>query len=219
LSTSVVSRALFIVFEGVDGSGTTTQSELLVQHTLAMGHPALYVREPGGTSIGERIRDLVLDPAEEEMTDVTELLLYAASRSQHVEQVIRPALAEGKPVISDRYADSTLAYQGYGRGLDLAVVGMVNELAIAGCSPDMTVYLDLSTEEAAMRRSRRAGASDRLEEAGEELQERVRQGYRQISEQHPESSLLLDATTGVQQQSDFIRKELARRWPSFPFKR
>ena len=214
-----MSRALFIVFEGVDGSGTTTQSQLLVQYILGLGHPALHAREPGGTSVGERIRDLVLDPAEEQMTVVTELLLYAASRSQHVHQVIRPALAKGNPVVSDRYADSSLAYQGYGRGLDLAVVRMVNELATGGCSPDMTVYLDLPTEEAAMRRSRRAGASDRVERAGEELQERVRQGYRQISEEHPESSLLLDAAMGARQQSDFIRKELARRWPSFPFKR
>lgn len=213
-----MSRALFIAFEGVDGSGTTTQSQRLVQHILGLGHPALHAREPGGTSIGERIRNLVLDPAEEQMTDVTELLLYAASRSQHVDQVIRPALAQGRPVISDRYADSSLAYQGYGRGLDLAVVRMVNELATGGCSPDMTVYLDLPAEEAAIRRSRRAGASDRMERAGDELQERVRQGYRQISEEHPQSSLLIDAAMGAQQQSDIIRKELCRRWPSFPFK-
>jgi len=213
-----LASALFIVFEGVDGSGTTTQSQLLFQHIRELGHAALLAREPGGTSIGERIRNLVLDPNEEQMTDVTELLLYAASRSQHVEQIIRPALAAGQPVVCDRYADSSLAYQGYGRGLDLALVGLVNKLATGDCLPDMTVYLDLPVKAAAARRSGRVGDADRVERAGEELQERVKQGYRQISEQRPGSSLLVDAAKDVQRQSDFIRAELDRRWPSFPFK-
>ena len=213
-----MASALFIVFEGVDGSGTTTQSQLLFQQIQASGYPALLAREPGGTSIGERIRNLVLDPREEQMTDITELLLYAASRSQHVHQIIRPALATGKPVICDRYADSSLAYQGYGRGLDLAAVGMVNRLATGGCLPDMTVYLDLPMEEAATRRSRRAGDCDRVESAGQELQERAQQGYRKISEEHPGTSLLVDAAKDAQQQADLIRAELDRRWPSFPFK-
>ena len=152
------------------------------------------------------------------MTDVTELLLYAASRCQHVDQIIRPALAAGQPVVCDRYADSSLAYQGYGRGLDLALVGLVNKLATGDCMPDMTVYLDLPVKAAVARRSGRAGDTDRVERAGEELQERVKQGYRQISEQRPGSSLLVDAAKDVQQQSDFIRAELDRRWPSFPFK-
>ena len=209
--------ALFIVFEGVDGSGTTTQSQLLFEHIREMGHHALLAREPGGTSIGERIRDLVLDPREEQMADVTELLLYAASRSQLVQQSIRPALAIGTPVIGDRYADSSLAYQGYGRGLDVGVVSMINRLVTAGCLPDMTVYLDLPVDEATARRTSRAGDTDRMEEAGEELQQRVQRGYRKISQEHPRS-LLVDATMSAQQQSDLIRSELDRRWPSFPFK-
>src|SRR5215216_5559006 len=156
-------RGLFVTFEGIDRSGKTTQAGLLVD---ALGDAALGVREPGGTPAGERLRDLLKD-GEMELAPETEALLFAAARSELVANVILPALDTGKVVVSDRFLDSSLAYQGGARGLGIEDVERVNHFATRGLKPDITFLLDLSPEDAAAR----AGESDRFEEEGEGLQE------------------------------------------------
>ena len=211
-------RALFIVFEGIDGSGTTTQCDLLASYIQEdLGVQVVQTREPGGTPLAEKIRGLVLDPKAGEMHFSTELFLYAASRSQHVEELIKPALRAGRPVICDRFTDSTLAYQGYGRGLEITYITQVNGMAAAGCLPDLTIYLDLPVEVARERRRQRASRPDRLEAAGEELQRRVCRGYKEIACQKPGKSLMLDATRGVGELAVEVRDKLSARWPGFPF--
>jgi dTMP kinase len=211
-------RALFIVFEGIDGSGTTTQSDLLARYIEEdLGTQVIQTREPGGTPLAEKIRGLVLEPDTREMHFITELFLYAASRSQHVEELIKPALQAGKPVICDRYTDSTLAYQGYGRGLDFGQISEVNSMATGGCKPDLTVYLDIPVEVAKQRRQKRASRPDRLESAGDDLQERVCRGYREVASKNPGPSLMLDATKSARELAAEVRNELRIRWPGFPF--
>ena len=214
-----VSRSLFVVFEGIDGSGTTTQCDLLASWVeTELGHPVVRTREPGGTPLGEAIRGLVLDPARGPVSDLAELFLYAAGRAQHSALLIAPALAAGKLVASDRYADSTMAYQGYGRGLDRAMVATVNRAAVDNCTPDATVYLDLPVELARDRRQRRGGRPDRLEAAGDELQERVRQGYLEIARANPNAPILLDGSMNPDHLAQRIRAELRSWWPQFPLK-
>ena len=210
-----MSQGKFIVFEGIDGSGTTTQCKLLASYFREVGISFIHTREPGGTPAAEKMRNLVLDPALGDIAFRAELFLYAASRSQHVEELIRPALGRGDMVICDRYIASSLAYQGHGRGLDLDVIRQVNELAVVGCMPDLTVYLDLPQEVARQRRDQRGGAQDRLEQAGERLQEKVAQGYRQIAKEDP-SAMVFDACLEKDQLAKNIREALRIRWPWFP---
>lgn len=212
-----MARPLFIVFEGIDGSGTTTQSQMLASHVAQLGYPVVHTREPGGTPLAERIRRLVLDRGSEDVHHLAELLLYAASRAQHVGEVIAPSLQAGTPVICDRYVASTLAYQGYGRQLDLQVVLQVNAIAAGGCLPDATVYLDLPVAAAIARRRTRGLPEDRLEAAGAAFQERVLAGYRQLVAQDPDTTVVLDGGIGRNDLAQMIRQELTQRWPRFPF--
>ena len=214
-----VSRSLFIVFEGIDGSGTTTQCDLLAAYVRAeLGHPVVRTREPGGTPLGEAIRALVLDPSGGPVGHAAELFLYAAARAQHASGLIAPALGAGRLVVCDRYADSTMAYQGYGRGLDREMVATVNCAAVGGCTPDATIYLDLPVDAARERRERRGKSPDRLEAAGDELQERVRRGYLEIARQNPSAPIQLDGSLGPHDLEQRIRSELRARWPAFPLK-
>ncbi|MDE2733024.1 MAG: dTMP kinase [Gemmatimonadota bacterium] len=227
-SPAVVSRGHFIVFEGVDGSGTTTQSRLLASHLREAGLPVILTREPGGTPIGERIRRLVLDKKQEAISHVAELLLYGADRAQHVEEVIQPSLDQGKVVICDRYTASSLAYQGYGRGLNLKMVEQVNSLAVGECLPELTVYLDLPVEVTWARIDRQGDlfrqgdsfsprAEDRLEEAGgEQLQRKVAEGYKKIAKKYHQTSLVFDAQLGIDQLAKEIRNALRERLQWFP---
>ncbi len=208
---------LFVVFEGPDGSGTSTQCQILCDRLRSQGHEIVQTREPGGTEAGERIRSLVLDRRLENLDDVAELLLYAASRRQHLHQLIEPTLAAGKPVISDRYAASSLAYQGAGRGLGPELVSVVNELATRGREPDATVFLDLPLRQAGQRRINRGGRADRIEAAGNTLQKRVSLAYRQLAKRDPDRSLLLDASPGVEEVAACIERDLASRFPTFPY--
>jgi dTMP kinase len=212
-----LARPLFIVFEGIDGSGTTTQSQMLASHVAQLGYPVVHTREPGGTPLAERIRRLVLDRGSEGVHPLAELLLYAASRAQHVGEVIAPSLQAGTPVICDRYVASTLAYQGYGRQLDLQVVLQVNAIAARGCLPDATVYLDLPVAAAMARQRTRGLPEDRLEAAGVAFQERVLAGYRQLVAQDPDTTVVLDGGIGRNDLAQTIRQELTQRWPRFPF--
>ncbi len=210
---------LFIVFEGVDGAGTTTQCQHLCDRIRAAGHCLVQTREPGGTSAGERIRQLVLDPELAALDDIAELLLYAASRRQHVAELIKPALKSNKPVISDRYAQSSVAYQGIARGLGQELVDSVNHIATGGLVPDLTLILDLDTDIALQRRqSRSPEPLDRLEAEGLAFQQAVRQAFRDLADGDPHGSVLLAADVPIEDLAGHVYDTLLTRFPQFPFK-
>jgi dTMP kinase len=172
---------MFITFEGPDGSGKTTQITMLVEHLRRMGHTIYHTREPGGTLIGDQIRDVLHDLNNEGMDPHTEILLYAASRAQLVAQELRPRLEAGEIVICDRYADSTLAYQGYGHGLDLDTLRTILSFATGGLTPDLTIYLDITPEEGLQRRQHAAEHDgeewNRMDALSLAFHRRVREGY------------------------------------------
>jgi dTMP kinase len=178
-------RGLFVTFEGIDRSGKTTQAGLLCD---ALGNEALGVREPGGTEAGERVRELLKDPTVP-LSPEAEALLFAAARSELVAQVIQPALEAGKVVVSDRFLDSSLAYQGGARGLGIEDVARVNEFAVRGLKPDLTFLLELSPGDAASR----SGESDRFEDEGAGLQEAVGDAYEELVQADPERWRRVDA--------------------------
>ena len=180
----------FITFEGMEGCGKSTQAKLLAQ---AIGPDAVLTQEPGGTAIGRAIRQLLLDPANRAMSAEAEVLLFFADRAQHVAEVIRPALAAGKIVISTRYVDTSLAYQGYGRGLDLDRIRSVAVLATGGLRPDLTLFFDLPLEIGLARVVRRGGR-DRLESEVREFHERVRNGYLELAAAEPDRWIRIDAS-------------------------
>lgn len=165
---------MFISFEGCEGVGKSTQLKLLKNYLDSTGQDAVYVREPGSTEISEQIRKVILNPQNTEMADMTEALLYASSRAQLVRQVIKPALKEGKLVICDRYVDSSVAYQGYGRGLGADIIKQINAPAIDGCLPDVTIFLDLRPSES-WRTFRMP--DDRLEQESVEFFNKVYDGF------------------------------------------
>lgn len=184
---------LFITIEGIDGAGKTTQARLLVEWLRGLGRQVCATREPGGTSAGERIRDLLLSrewiiPAE------AELFLYLADRSIHVSQVVRPALTAGDVVVCERYTDSTLAYQGYGRELDLGFLCQLNETATGGLVPDLTLVLDLPVNMVRLDE----GRLDRLESEGRGFLARVAAGFRGLAEKEPARVKLIDGSGEVQ---------------------
>ncbi|MDI6710762.1 MAG: dTMP kinase [Thermoanaerobacterales bacterium] len=185
----------FIVFEGVDGAGKSTQVSLAAEALRGRGREVLVTREPGGTRLGEAVRRLLLDVKNAEMTGETEALLYAAARAQCVREVIAPALRRGTVVLCDRFADSTLAYQGYGRGLDLELLRRINDLATGGLYPALTVVLDLPVDEARLRLA--DGRRDRLEREAADFHERVRAGYLALAAAAPDTYLVLEADLPV----------------------
>lgn len=201
------SRGLFITVEGIDGCGKSTQARLIAATLEAAGHDVLRLREPGGVKISEQIRAILLDPANAEMGDVCELLLYEAARAQLVHQVIRPALAAGKTVVCDRFYDSTTAYQAFADGLDRNMVSQANELAVDGCRPDLTLVFDLPVEDALRRRSGRE-AEDRLELKGMEFQERVAAGFRAVAADEPDRAKLIDAGGSIAEVFSGVAAEL-----------
>ena len=201
------SRGLFITVEGIDGCGKSTQATLIAAALEAAGHDVLRLREPGGVKISEQIRAILLDPANAEMGDVCELLLYEAARAQLVHQVIRPAPAAGKTVICDRFYDSTTAYQAFADGLDRGMVSQANELAVDGCRPDLTLVFDLPVEDALRRRSGRE-AEDRLELKGLEFQERVAAGFRAVAADEPDRVKLIDAGGSIAEVFSGVAAEL-----------
>jgi dTMP kinase len=190
---------VLVTFEGIDRSGKTTQARLLAE---ALGPDALLVREPGGTPAAERIRALVKDP-EVELLPITETLLFGAARSELVARVIRPALADGKVVICDRYVDSTVAYQGGARGLGIDEVEELNRWLTEGLEPDLTFLLDLPPDEARAR----PGERDRFEDEGEELQRAVAVAYEELAERHAGRYVRIDAARPVE---DVHREVLAQ---------
>lgn len=178
-------KGLFIVMEGPDGSGKTTQINLLKEYLEEAGYECLITREPGGTVIGEEIRQLILNPEHKEMSPVTEMLLYAASRAQLVHEVIGPALEEGKIVISDRFVDSSIIYQGIARKLGISTVSAVNAPGIGIYRPDGIFFIDLSEAEG-LRRKKEQKNLDRMEQEGIDFHHMVSEGYRKVLSGRPE---------------------------------
>ncbi len=185
----------FITVEGIDGCGKSTQARLLAEALGRAGYDVLMLREPGGVAISEKIRALLLDPANAEMSDTCELLLYEAARAQLVHEVIAPALAAGRMVVCDRFYDSTTAYQGYAGGVPLDVVARANALAVGACAPDLTLVFDIDPAVAARRRAARD--EDRMEAKGLAYQHRVAEGFRAIAASDPARVHLIDAARDV----------------------
>lgn len=186
-------KGALITFEGIEGCGKSTQTHLLSRHLEAEGHEIVKTREPGGTPIAEVIRKILLDPANDAMDPLTELLLYEAARAQHVNELIRPAIEAGAVVICDRFFDSTTAYQGAGRRLPEIDIEKLHQMATGGLSPDITILLDLPVEEG-LKRAANATPLDRIEREAVEFHERVRQGFLSLAERHSERVRTLDAT-------------------------
>ncbi|NWF70486.1 MAG: dTMP kinase [Chloroflexi bacterium] len=192
---------MFITFEGIDGSGKTTQAQRLAAHLRAQGHDVLLTREPGGTFIGDQIREVLLKKSSEDaMHPRTELLLFCASRAQLVEEVLRPHLRRGGIVICDRYTDSTLAYQGYGHGLPLDTLKVILDFATGHLRPDMTFYFDITPQDA-LRRKRQASLFgeewNRLDDMESQFYKRVYDGYRHLYSAEPKRWLRLDALGSI----------------------
>jgi dTMP kinase len=177
-------KGIFISFEGTDGTGKSTQARLLSEWLSKKGKRVVLTREPGGGPLAEKIRSLLLDP-KLRMDGLTELFLYEAARCDHVERVVRPALAAGKWVICDRYADATLAYQGVARGLSLKNIRKLNDIATGGIFPKLTLWLDLPAAHGFARAGARSTGHDRIEKEGLRFQEKVRRGYAMIARKEP----------------------------------
>jgi dTMP kinase len=208
-----MSGGLFITFEGIDGCGKSTQLQLLAQRLQAQGVEAVVTREPGGTPFAEKIRQLVMMPQAEEVSDHCEVLLYLAARAQHVQQVIAPALDAGRIVLCDRFQEATFAYQGFGRGVNLERLAQLNSFATGGISPHRTFVFDVSVEVARGRLHKTGKAPDRLEQNGDSFFTTIRQGYLTMAQQHPERIELLAASVSIEQLAEQVwqRVESLRR--------
>ncbi len=198
---------LFITMEGPDGSGKSTQIALLKQYLEKKGYETVLSREPGGTAISEKIRDVILDRENAEMGYRTEALLYAAARAQLVEEVILPALDAGKAVICDRFVDSSAVYQGIGRSLGIEEVYRINEYAIRGIMPDVTFLLDLDAAEG-LRRKRNQAELDRMESESQAFHEAVAEGYRMLARKYPDRIKRIDGSASIAEIHEQIIREL-----------
>jgi dTMP kinase len=197
-------NGIFITFEGPDGSGKTTQLKKVAQELQKLGHDVLVTREPGGTAISDKIRSIILDPVNEEMVDQAEVLLYAASRAQHVHELILPALKAGRIVLCDRFIDASVAYQSYGLGVDIEMVKNISKYASSGLQATRTYMMDVPVEVSLERLNQRAGATeftqqlDRIEQKNVDYHSRVRAGFHQIASDHPDRVIMIDANRDVE---------------------
>ena len=196
---------MFITLEGPEGSGKTTQAHLLAEYLKDKEVDLILSREPGGTSIGDKIRDILHDPTNTEMFPWAEVLLYSASRAQLVAQIIRPALEAGKVVVCDRYADSTMAYQGYGRGLDLAALREITHLATGDLTPDLTLFIDIQPEQGLQRRLSGGDEWNRLDQETLEFHRRVRSGYLELISMAPERWVTVDGSPSIDEVHQAVR--------------
>jgi dTMP kinase len=209
-------KGTFITFEGIEGSGKSTQIALLADYLTARGVRHVLTREPGGTLIGDQIRKILLDPANGALDPAAELLLYAASRAQHLREIIIPALAGGASVLCDRFSDATLAYQGYGRGLDIEMIRELDRIVTAGMRPDLTLLFDIEAASGIARargrnNSRGLEAEARFENEELAFHERVRQGYLALVAQEPERIQVVDASSSAEAIQAEVRKIVDKR--------
>lgn len=202
---------MFITFEGPDGSGKSTQIKLLAERLTAAGYKLLLTREPGGTEIGEQIRHVLHDLKNQAMQPRAELLLYSAARAQLAGEVIKPHLAAGGIVLSDRFYDSTLAYQGYGHGLNLDALRQITAFATHGLTPDLTLLFDIDVETGLQRRKRNATEWNRLDDYALAFHERVRAGYAELMTLEPQRWVRLDATQDVERLQQAVWKVVSER--------
>ena len=206
----------FITFEGGDGTGKSTQLQALERHLTGRGKSCLVTREPGGTSLGKVIRQVLLEVGKQPLASPTELFLYLADRAQHIHEVVAPALAQGKIVLCDRHTDSTLAYQGYGRGIDVALLRRLNEMASGGIKPDLTFLFDCPVEIALSRTATRqfstaaAHREDRFEREELEFHERVRAGFLELAGAEPSRFRIIDASRSVAETAGEIKTIIDR---------
>jgi len=201
---------MFITFEGPDGSGKTTQISLLADFLRRQGYSVITTREPGGTEIGDQIRSCLHDVRNANMTPTAEILLYSASRAQLVQETILPALQGGAFVICDRFADSTIAYQGYGRGLDLEALTYITRFATGDLRPDLTFLLDMDVEAGINRRAVGGDEMNRMDLQEASFHRRVRQGYLQLVAEQPARWVVVDADRAVDDVQATIRREMHR---------
>lgn len=204
-------EGIFITMEGPDGSGKTTQIELLKKYLESKGYDIVITREPGGTAISEAIREIILNPDYKEMSHMTELLLYAAARAQLVNQVIKPALEDGKAVICDRFVESSAVYQGIGRGLGVETVYEVNSYALGDVKPKLTIFMDLDAEEG-IKRKKNQTELDRMEMEDLSFHKRVVEGYRQLADLYPERIVPISATLPIEEIHSMIVEEVKTRF-------
>lgn len=200
-------EGLFIVIEGPDACGKTTQIEKLKEYFGELDKEIILTREPGGTDISEKIRNLILDPKNESMADETEALLYAASRAQHYIEKIKPALDEGKVVICDRFVHSSLVYQGYARGLGIERVKAINDFALSGYLPDLILYFDIDYETACKRLENR-GQLDRLERAGESFHRAIYKGYGEVFSKYNQNVRVIDSSQDIDDVFRDVKREI-----------
>lgn len=193
-------KGLFITFEGADGCGKTTQLMLLAKYLKSKGEDVIVTREPGARGLGEKIREILLN-YDGEVSSQAEAFLFLADRAQHIDVIVNPAVEKGKIVLCDRHTDSSVAYQGYGRGLDIERINMLNNIATGGRKPDLTLVFDIDVETSM---SRVGSQKDRMENAGMEFFNRVKEGYLNIAKQEPERVKVLDATKSI----DDIHKDV-----------
>lgn len=204
---------MFITFEGIEGCGKTTQVKRFTKYLNENGIPSINTLEPGGTDIGQGIRRILLDTNNTNLFPLTELILYAADRSQHVSEVIKPGLDQGKWVICDRYLDATIAYQGFGRGLDMEIINILNSKATGGLSPDITILMDCPEDigiKRALERNKDSLQEDqgRFEKEKMEFHQRVRQGYLTLAEENEDRYIVIDAAKAVDEVEKDIIKAL-----------
>jgi dTMP kinase len=206
----------FITFEGGDGSGKTTQLKALESYLAARGKSCLSTREPGGTSLGEHIRQVLLEVGQQPITSATELFLYLADRAQHIHEVIIPALDQGKIVLCDRHTDSTLAYQGYGRGIDLGLLRSLNDIASQGIKPDLTLLFDCPVEIGLSRTAQRQSTAasgrseDRFEREKIEFHERIRVGFLELARAEPDRFRIINAAGSAEEVTQEIKNIIER---------
>lgn len=200
-------RGLFISMEGPDGSGKTTQIEKLQKYFVKSGYEVIITREPGGTSVSEKIRNIILDVENISLSDMTEAFLYAASRAQHIDEKIKPALEKGKVVISDRFVDSSIVYQGYARGIGIDIVEAINNYAIQGVIPDITFFFDIEPE-IAMKRKVNQKSLDRLEQEHISFHNKVYEGYKILLKRYPKRIKSIDARQSVEDIQQQIMNEI-----------
>ena len=197
----IVSKGFFITFEGAEGAGKTTQIKMLKEYFEQQGRECIITREPGGTPVAEQLREIVkYHTGPEPIVDEAEVLLFAASRAQHVRNLIIPAIEEGKIVLCDRFYDSTLAYQGFARGQDIEFLKTITKYAICGCTPDITILLDLDPEIGFIRtrtREETIGKADRIEAAGHEFHQAVRQGFLTLAKDEPKRIKAVSADQNI----------------------